>query len=66
MRKCTSQIGINGKRKTIGYFDDEVEAAVSYDLRAMEVLGEFAYFNFTELMQRYKLLNSIDPWGASG
>jgi len=57
-RKYVSQIGMNGTRKTIGYFDDEIEAAISYDLKAMELFGEFGYLNFPALMRRYKLLNS--------
>ncbi len=58
VRKYVSQIGMNGTRKTIGYFDDEIEAAISYDLKAMEVFGEFAYLNFPALMRRYEIVNS--------
>jgi len=53
-----------GSEKLLGHFNDEVEA-VSYELRAMVVFG-FANFNLPELMGRYKLLNSIDHWGATG
>jgi len=59
-RKYVSQIGMSGNRKTIGYFDDEIEAAISYDLKAMELFGEFGYLNFPALMRRYEIVNSFD------
>jgi len=57
--KYSAGIRKNGKRYYLGCFDDEIEAAVVYDIKAMELFGEFAYFNFPELMERFKLVNSI-------
>jgi len=58
-RKFVAQISMNGKKTSIGYFHDEIEAAIAYDLKAMELFGEFAYLNFPELMRRYKLVVSV-------
>jgi hypothetical protein len=57
--KYIALIQKEGKRYFLGLFGDEIEAAVVYDIKAMELFGEFAYFNFPKLMQRYKLVNSI-------
>jgi hypothetical protein len=59
IKKYTAAIRANGKRFYLGYFDDEIEATVTYDIKAMELFGEFAYFNFPKLMQRYKLVNNL-------
>ena len=52
--KYIALIQKEGKRYFLGLFGDEIEAAVVYDIKAMELFGEFAYFNFPELMQRYR------------
>ena len=57
-KKYDARIEVDGKRYSLGCFHDEIEAAVVYDIKAMELFGEFAYFNFPKLMQRYKLVNS--------
>ena len=57
-RRYEARIQKEGKRYSLGSFADEIEAAVVYDIKAMELFGEFAYFNFPKLMQRYKLVNS--------
>lgn len=43
-----SQIRINGRHVFIGSFTDEIEAAKSYDKKAIEFFGEFARLNFPE------------------
>ncbi|MFH1739786.1 MAG: AP2 domain-containing protein [bacterium] len=40
-----SHIGVNGKRKTLGYFADTKTAALAYDNAAREYFGEFAKTN---------------------
>jgi len=57
-KKYVANIRNNGKILFLGRFDDEIEAAIAYDIKAMELFGEFAYLNFPDLMQRYKLVNS--------
>jgi hypothetical protein len=39
-------IQLNGKRISLGYFDDAIEAAKAYDAKATELFGEFASLNF--------------------
>ncbi len=43
---------ISQKDRTIhiGYFEDEIEAAIAYDLRAIVLAGEFAYLNFPHII----------------
>jgi len=53
-RKYETKIQKNGKRYSLGYYHDETEAAVVYDIKAMELFGEFAYLNFPKLMRRYR------------
>jgi hypothetical protein len=49
MGKWQAKIHQNGKSIRLGYFDDEIEAAMAYDLKARELFGEFACLNFPEL-----------------
>jgi len=44
-KKWVSNISINSKQTFIGSFDSELEAAFSYNEKAKEVQGEFAYIN---------------------
>lgn len=39
-------IKVNGKRRHLGHFLDETEAARAYDAKALELFGEFARLNF--------------------
>lgn len=45
-RKWAAQIGPFGSKRLIGYFDDEVDAALAADMKAIRVYGEFANPNF--------------------
>jgi hypothetical protein len=46
--KWIATINYNGKTMHLGSFDDEIEAAKTYDRKAHELFGEFAYLNFPE------------------
>ena len=45
-KKWRCRIKINNKSIHIGCFTDEIEAAKTYDKKAAELFGEFAYLNF--------------------
>jgi hypothetical protein len=44
-RKWRADIRTNGKKRTLGYFDDRVAASRAYDWAALEAYGEFSILN---------------------
>ena len=44
-KKWRTQIMKDREQKHIGYFDQEKDAAIAYNIRAKELFGEFAYLN---------------------
>ena len=53
-RKWHSYIKFEQHRYTIGYYEDERQAALFYDLAAIHFFKEFARFNFPEHKEFYK------------
>lgn len=45
-QKFLAQIRFEKKTINLGYYDSEIEAAKAYDVKALELFGEFAYTNF--------------------
>lgn len=44
--KWKTQIRLNNKEIHIGYYANEINAALAYDKKAEELFGKFAYLNF--------------------
>lgn len=44
-KRWVASIGVNGKRKHIGYYDTKEQAALAYNRAAQEHFGEFACLN---------------------
>jgi len=47
--KWFARLGVSGERRSLGFFDDPIEAAKAYDLAAFAAWGEFAVLNFPAL-----------------
>jgi len=43
-----ARIGLNGKRRSLGYYDSSIDAAMAYDRAALLYFGEYARPNFTK------------------
>jgi len=60
--KWTCKIGINNKRKSLGFYHHEKDAARIYDFWANKLFKEFAYLNFPNKLlsfQEYEKINTI-------
>ena len=44
--KYRARIKYNGKRISLGCYENAVDAAIAYDKKAIELFGDFAYTNF--------------------
>jgi hypothetical protein len=42
------RVQVDGKRRTVGLFEDELEAARAYNIAAVEAFGEYAHLNQLE------------------
>lgn len=47
-KKWRAYIRFKGKKKSLGYFTDEVKAAEAYNNAAIKYFGEFAYLNIID------------------
>ena len=59
-RKWSARIRCDRKFYNPGDYEDEIEAAMVYDDKAVELFGEFACLNFPERMELRKWIGKID------
>jgi len=45
-KQWVAKLKVDGKQRLIGYFNEEYQAAMAYDIWARELHGEFARLNF--------------------
>jgi len=57
--KWQAQIYCARKNNHLGYFHDEMEAAIAYDRKAEVLFGQFAYLNFPQLKEFRKHLKIL-------
>jgi hypothetical protein len=50
--KWEAYISVDGRQRRLGYFDSEIDAALSYDAAASERFGEFARLNIPKAVAR--------------
>jgi len=62
-KRWRARIGFNGKRIHVGDFTNEMDAAMAYDDKAIELFGEFAYLNFPERIEIKNWIRKI-IWAA--
>lgn len=48
-KKWMAQIGANQKKKFLGYFENEIDAAKAYNKAAIDLHGEFACINIIDM-----------------
>ena len=60
-RKWRARIRPNRRTIYLGLFDDEIEAARTYDRKAEQLFGQFAYLNFPQLAEFRKFLKILLP-----
>lgn len=61
--KWSARIRCDRKFYNLGDYDDQMEAAMAYDDKAVELFGEFAYLNFPERIELRKWIRKI-IWAA--
>lgn len=58
-KRWRARISFRGRRIYLGDFGDEIQAAMAYDDKAIELFGEFAYLNFPERIGLRSLVRKI-------